>query len=94
MPPVNLGFRSPAATRGWRLVDKRPPNARSGDAHVDFLVKTRVMGFDEDATVRLRPLAGQTRIDLRAASRHGRHDFGENASRIEDFAEELQTQVE
>jgi uncharacterized protein (DUF1499 family) len=31
---------------------------------------------------------------LRAASRHGRHDFGENASRIEDFAEELQTQVE
>jgi len=83
-----------AATRGWRLVDKRPPNARSGDAHVDFLVKTRVMGFDEDATVRLRPLAGQTRIDLRAASRHGRHDFGENASRIEDFAEGLQTQVE
>jgi len=83
-----------AATRGWRLVDKRPPNARSGDAHVDFLVKTRVMGFDEDATVRLRPLAGQTRRDLRAASRHGRHDFGENASRIEDFAEELQTQVE
>ena len=83
-----------AATRGWRLVEKRPPNARSGDAHVDFLVKTRVMGFDEDATVRLRPLAGQTRIDLRAASRYGRHDFGENASRIEDFAEGLQTQVE
>jgi uncharacterized protein (DUF1499 family) len=83
-----------AAMRGWRVVDKRPPNARSGDAHVDFLVKTRLMGFDEDATVRLRPLAGQTRIDLRAASRYGRHDFGTNATRIEDFAEGLQAQVE
>ncbi|MGA8170738.1 MAG: DUF1499 domain-containing protein [Methylocystis sp.] len=83
-----------AAARGWRLVDKRPPSARSGDAHVDFLVKTQLLGFDEDATVRLRPLAGQTRIDLRAASRYGRHDFGANASRIEDFAEGLQAQVE
>ena len=25
-----------AATRGWRLVDKRPPNARSGNAHPIF----------------------------------------------------------
>jgi uncharacterized protein (DUF1499 family) len=83
-----------AATRGWRIVDQRPSNARSGDAHVDFLLKTQVLGFDEDATVRLRPLAGQTRIDLRAASRYGRHDFGANASRIEDFAEGLQAQVE
>jgi uncharacterized protein (DUF1499 family) len=83
-----------AATRGWRIVDQRPPNARSGDAHVDFTVKTRLMGFDEDATVRLRPLAGQTRIDLRAASRYGRHDFGVNASRIQDFAEGLQAQIE
>jgi uncharacterized protein (DUF1499 family) len=79
-----------AKSRGWRVVDQRPPNGRSGVGHVDFVVHTLVMGFDDDVTVRLRPLAGQTRIDVRSASRNGRHDFGANAKRIRQFAEELQ----
>jgi uncharacterized protein (DUF1499 family) len=83
-----------AAARGWRLVDQRPPGPRSGEAHLDFIDKTRLMGFDVDVTVRLRPLAGQTRIDVRAASRYGRHDFGSNAHRISAFAEELQNQLD
>ncbi|HYA80822.1 MAG TPA: DUF1499 domain-containing protein [Methylocystis sp.] len=83
-----------AAARGWRIVDQRPASARSGDAHVDFTVKTRLLAYDEDVTARLRPMAGQTRIDLRAASRFGRHDFGTNAERITAFAEELQTQLD
>ncbi|MFY9626800.1 MAG: DUF1499 domain-containing protein [Methylocystis sp.] len=83
-----------ATARGWRLVDQRPASARSGDAHMDFMDRTTLMGLDEDVTVRLRPLAGQTRIDIRAASRHGRHDFGSNARRIARFAEELQAQVD
>jgi uncharacterized protein (DUF1499 family) len=83
-----------AAVRGWRLVDERPAGGRSGDAHLDFIAKTLVMGLDEDITVRLRPLPGQIRIDIRSASRHGRHDFGTNARRITAFAEELQSQLD
>jgi uncharacterized protein (DUF1499 family) len=79
-----------AAGRGWRVVDQRPPGGRSGVGHIDFLDRTLVMGFDDDIAVRLRPLAGQTRIDVRSASRHGRHDFGSNAKRIRQFAEALQ----
>jgi uncharacterized protein (DUF1499 family) len=79
-----------AASRGWRLVDRRPPGGRSGVGYADFMVSTLVMGFDDDIAVRLRPLAGQTRIDVRSASRNGRHDFGVNAKRIRQFAEELQ----
>ncbi|QGM99737.1 DUF1499 domain-containing protein [Methylocystis parvus] len=79
---------------GWRVVDKRPPGGRTGEGHADFLDKTLIMGFDEDVTVRLKPLPGQTRIDLRSASRYGRHDFGANAKRIMAFAEELQTQLD
>ncbi|WP_424373405.1 DUF1499 domain-containing protein [Methylocystis silviterrae] len=45
-------------------------------------------------TVRFKPLPGQTRIDLRSASRYGRHDFGVNAKRIAAFAEELQSQLD
>ncbi len=83
-----------ASGRGWRVVDVRPAGGRSADAHLDFLAKSLVMGLDEDVTVRLRPLPGQTRIDLRAASRHGRHDFGANARRIIAFAEELQSELD
>ena len=79
---------------GWRLIDQRPPGGRTGDAHADFIDQSLILGLDEDITVRLRPLAGQTRIDLRSATRHGRHDFGANARRIESFAEELQVQLD
>jgi uncharacterized protein (DUF1499 family) len=83
-----------AHARGWRLVEQRAPAPKSGDAHLDFLDKTTLLGFDIDVTVRLRPLAGQTRIDVRSASRYGRHDFGANARRISAFAEELQNQLD
>jgi hypothetical protein len=78
---------------GWRLIDQRPAGGRTGAAHADFLDESLIMGLDEDVTVRLRPLVGQTRIDLRSATRHGRHDFGANAKRIVAFAEELQAQL-
>lgn len=83
-----------AQARGWRLVDQRPPGGRMGLGHADFLDHTLVMGFDEDIAVRVRPLPGQTRIDVRASSRYGRHDFGANARRIAAFAEEIQSQVD
>ncbi|ARN82010.1 DUF1499 domain-containing protein [Methylocystis bryophila] len=83
-----------AAARGWRLVDQRAPSPRSGEAHLDFLDTSRIFGFDVDVTVRLRPLPGQTRVDVRSASRYGRHDFGSNAHRIQAFADELQNQLD
>lgn len=82
-----------AAAQGWKEIDKRPLGGRTGEGHIDFIDRTPVMGFDDDITVRLKPLPGQTRIDIRSASRYGRHDFGANAARIEAFAEELQSQL-
>lgn len=82
-----------AAAEGWKAIDKRPPGGRTGEGHIDFIDKTLILGFDDDITVRLKPLPGQTRIDIRSASRYGRHDFGTNAARIVAFAEELQSQL-
>lgn len=82
------------AARKWQVVEQSPPGGRMGLGHIDAIDKTLVMGFPQDVTIRLRPLAGQTRIDIRSASRFGRHDFGENARRIRRFAEELQTQLD
>jgi uncharacterized protein (DUF1499 family) len=52
------------------------------------------MGFPADVTIRMRPLAGQTRVDVRSVSRIGRHDYGSNAQRIEKFAAEIQAQLD
>ena len=80
--------------RGWRIVEQSRPGGRVGIGHIDAVDKTLVMGFPDDVTVRIRPLAGQTRIDVRSASRYGRHDFGVNARRIARFATELQAQLD
>ena len=82
------------AARKWQVVDQVKPGGRIGIGHLDAVDKTLIMGFPEDVTIRVRPLAGQTRIDIRSAARFGRHDFGGNARRIQRFAQELQTQLD
>ena len=82
------------AARNWRIIDQVVPGGRTGVGHIDAVDRSLIMGFPEDVTIRLRPLAGQTRIDIRSASRFGRHDFGANARRIQRFAQELQDQLD
>ena len=80
--------------RKWRIVEETKPGGRIGLGHIDAIGLTPIMGFPEDVTIRVRPLAGQTRIDLRSASRFGGHDFGSNARRIQAFSDELQAQLD
>lgn len=84
-----------AQDRGWTIIDRTPPSVgRSGLGHIDAIDRTLVMGFPEDITIRIKPLAGQTRIDVRSVSRYGRNDFGTNAKRIVAYAQALQTQLD
>ena len=82
------------AARGWRIVDQAAPGGRMGLGHVNATDRTLLMGFTDDIAIRIRPLAGQTRIDVRSTSRIGRHDFRANATRIEKFVTELQAQLD
>jgi uncharacterized protein (DUF1499 family) len=82
-----------AAAKHWQIVEQIPPGGRSGIGHVDAVVRGLVLGLRDDVTIRIRPLAGQTRVDIRSVSRVGRHDFGNNANRIEQFAAALQTEA-
>jgi uncharacterized protein (DUF1499 family) len=79
-----------AKARGWRIVDAIAPSVREGVGHIDASEKSLFLGFVDDIAIRIKPLANQTRIDIRSASRVGRHDFGVNAQRIEKFAAEVQ----
>lgn len=82
------------AASHWRVVDETAPGGRMGIGHIDAVAPSLIMGFPDDVTIRVRPLAGQTRVDIRSASRYGRHDFGSNAERIQRFSDELQAQLD
>ncbi len=77
---------------GWEIVDQTAPAGRTANGRVDAIDRSLVMRFPDDITIRIRPVVGETRIDVRSVSRHGNHDFGVNAARIRRFAEQLARQ--
>jgi uncharacterized protein (DUF1499 family) len=79
-----------AKARGWRIVDAIAPSVREGVGHIDAIDRSLFLGFPDDIAIRIKPLANQTRIDIRSASRVWRHDFGANAERIQKFAADVQ----
>ena len=80
---------------GWKLVDSNPPNLRvDGVAQIEALARSPVFGFAYDIAIRVRPLASQTRLDLRSVSRVGRQDFGANARHFDRFAAAVQAALQ
>lgn len=78
----------------WKIIERQAPGGRQGNARLEAVDESPIFGLPDDVTIRLRPAAGQTRVDIRSASRYGRHDFGGNARRIQRFATELQAQLD
>jgi uncharacterized protein (DUF1499 family) len=75
-----------AVASGWRILERTAPSAPGGEGRLRAEARTRLFRYPSDVVVQLRGLAnGGTRVDLRSASRFGRHDFGWNAANIADF---------
>ena len=79
--------------RKWRMVVDRPPQAGRRDGQIEAVARTPIMGFREDVTLRVRPTRDGARIDVRSASRYGRHDLGSNAARIRSLLEDIDDAV-
>ncbi|MDQ6701601.1 MAG: DUF1499 domain-containing protein [Pseudomonadota bacterium] len=73
------------AANDWKIVEQRPPGGRADLGHIDAIATSFILGFPSDITLRLRPLAGQTRIDIRSVSRFWPYDFGANPRNIASF---------
>ena len=74
--------------RKWHVVDARPPQgAREG--HIEAIARTPILGFREDVVVRVRATPEGARIDVRSASRYGRHDLGGNAARVSALIDDI-----
>ena len=76
----------------WHLVEAVAPGGRSGLGHVDATSYSSVMHLPEEIAIRIRPLAGQTRVDIRSMSHKGVPDFGDNAANLRAMTETLQDQ--
>ncbi len=78
-----------ATLMGWRIIERSPPGGRSSAGRIEAVATTRILRFQDDVTIRIRPRVDGARIDIRSASRVGRHDLGANARRIQAFADEI-----
>jgi uncharacterized protein (DUF1499 family) len=60
---------------------------------IEALAHTPLLGFPVDVAVRLTDEGTSTYVDMRSASRYGRHDLGDNAARIAAFLGELDAEM-
>jgi len=68
----------------WKIVDANP-----GEGRIEATATTLWFGFKDDIVIRIRPVEGGSRIDIRSVSRVGRSDVGTNAKRIRLFQERV-----
>ena len=75
--------------RKWNVILNRAPQAGRRDGQIEAIARTPILGFREDIVVRVRGSADGARIDVRSASRYGRHDLGSNAARVRSLLEDI-----
>lgn len=78
-----------AQQRGWQVIETVNATGRAGIGRIEAVDHSLVLRLPSDVTVRLRPVAAGTRIDVRAVSRNGQHDLGGQARRISDYLRAL-----
>jgi uncharacterized protein (DUF1499 family) len=67
---------------GWNIVAQDPTQGR-----IEATDTTFWFGFTDDIVIRIKPLDGGSRLDIRSESRVGRSDVGTNAARIAKFSQ-------
>ncbi len=87
--PVYAAIAGIVADRGWRVAQNIAPAGESGTARIEATVTTLLFAFKDDVAIRLVETGDGTRVDMRSASRLGRHDLGQNGRRIRAFMGDL-----
>jgi uncharacterized protein (DUF1499 family) len=77
------------------IVSQEPPDMDSGrPGTLEAVDRTLILGFYDDVAIRVRGDEEQARIDVRSASRFGRHDLGRNADRVRQILKEVVVRME
>ena len=86
--------REAAQRLGWQVVSARPPRKAGRSGYIEAVDKTLLFGFKDDISIRITGNNKRTRIDVRSASRYGRHDLGRNAARIRTLFSAIKTDLD
>jgi uncharacterized protein (DUF1499 family) len=87
--PVTLDMAFEEALETLSELDWPIADGNEDEGLIEATVHSPWFGFKDDLVVRLTPLEGQTRVDVRSVSRDGRDDGGRNAAHVREFLEEL-----
>ena len=79
---------------GLAIVRSLAPDGAVTIGVIEAVDETLILGFDDDVIVRVAATTDGTRVDLRSASRYGKHDFGRNATRVRDLLKLLQARLD
>lgn len=78
-----------------RIVHEELPNPRANQPGlVEATDLTQILGFVDDVVLRVAPDSRRTRVDIRSASRYGKHDLGRNALRVRAIVKELVSRID
>lgn len=79
-----------------KTLSEVPPSASNdGAGSIEFSDHTLILGFVDDVAIRITGDGDAgARIDVRSASRFGRHDFGANAARVRLVLNEIVGRLE
>ncbi|HRY07084.1 MAG TPA: DUF1499 domain-containing protein [Hyphomicrobiaceae bacterium] len=77
-----------------RIVSETPPDEQNGMGTLEAVDRTLIMGFRDDVAVRVTGSTVSSRVDIRSASRYGRHDLGRNVKRVRDLMREIVVMLE
>lgn len=76
------------------VVREQPPAGPGATVIIEAIDRTLVFGFYDDVVVRVTGDGSQARIDVRSASRFGRHDLGRNAERVRRILKTIVARLE
>jgi len=68
-------------------------NVPEGDPSIQGVHRTLVFGFRQDIVIRLREEAETTLVDVRVATRYGKHDLGSGAALINKYLRALDAEL-
>jgi uncharacterized protein (DUF1499 family) len=96
--PVDEAFELAAdAIRRLKMeiVRQEPPDPETRrPGMLEAVDRTLILGFYDDVAIRVAGNDEQARIDVRSASRFGRHDLGNNADRVRQILKEIVVRME
>jgi hypothetical protein len=85
-PPQGTPAQGAAPRQGE---GRTAPGATVRDGLIEAVARTPILGFRDDVVVRVRATLDGARIDVRSASRYGRHDLGTNAKRVRNLIDDI-----